>query len=133
MKTSNNALSILSFALLLAACATGFSLGLQASVTRSFSPSTTSLHMTDNLFRAARSAGADDNVVELMRPLGLVLKQDDETGNVYVDKIAPKGNAARSGKVCAGCACYSIRSWYRNGAGVERTKSETLGQADDSR
>jgi hypothetical protein len=57
------------------------------------------LFMTDNLFRAARSAGANDNVVELMRPLGLILKQDEETGNVYVDKIAPKGNAARTGKV----------------------------------
>ena len=55
--------------------------------------------MADNLFRAARSAAADDNVVELMRPLGLILKQDDDTGNVYVDKVAPKGNAARTGKV----------------------------------
>jgi hypothetical protein len=48
--------------------------------------------------RASRSAGSDDNVVELNRPLGLVLNQD-ASGNVYVETVAPKGNAARSGKV----------------------------------
>ena len=48
--------------------------------------------------RQSRSAGAEDNVVELMRPLGLVLNQDDN-GNVYVETVAPKGNAARTGKV----------------------------------
>jgi hypothetical protein len=48
--------------------------------------------------RAARTAGSDDTVVELMRPLGLVLNQD-ENGNVYVETLAPKGNAARTGKV----------------------------------
>jgi hypothetical protein len=49
--------------------------------------------------RQSRSASSDDNVVELMRPLGLVLNQDDK-GNVYVETVAPKGNAARTGKVC---------------------------------
>lgn len=49
--------------------------------------------------KASRSASSDDNVVELMRPLGLVLNQDDK-GNVYVETVAPKGNAARTGKVC---------------------------------
>jgi hypothetical protein len=48
--------------------------------------------------RASRSAGSDDNVVELMRPLGVVLNQD-ASGNVYVETVAPKGNAARTGKV----------------------------------
>ena len=48
--------------------------------------------------RSKRSADSDDNVVELMRPLGVVLNQD-ETGNVYVETLAPKGNAARTGKV----------------------------------
>ena len=48
--------------------------------------------------RASRSASADDNVVELLRPLGLVLNQDDY-GNVYVETVAPRGNAARTGKV----------------------------------
>lgn len=48
--------------------------------------------------RQTRSAQSDDNVVELMRPLGLVLNQDDK-GNVYVETVAPRGNAARTGKV----------------------------------
>jgi hypothetical protein len=48
--------------------------------------------------RAARSAGSDDNVVELPKPLGLVLNQD-ANGNVYVETVAPKGNAARTGQV----------------------------------
>jgi len=48
--------------------------------------------------RASRTASSDDNVVELSRPLGLVLNQDDR-GNVYVETVAPKGNAARTGKV----------------------------------
>ena len=48
--------------------------------------------------RSSRSAGNDDNLVELQRPLGLVLNQDD-AGNVYVETVAPRGNAARTGKV----------------------------------
>jgi hypothetical protein len=51
--------------------------------------------------RASRSADAHDNVVELLRPLGLVLDQYDN-GDVYVKQIAPKGNAARTGKVKEG-------------------------------
>lgn len=59
--------------------------------------------------RQARSASSDDNVVELMRPLGLVLNQDDN-GNVYVETVAPKGNAARTGKVriCNGWMCVFV-------------------------
>lgn len=48
--------------------------------------------------RQSRSASSDDTVVELMRPLGLVLNQDDNN-NVYVETVAPKGNAARTGQV----------------------------------
>ena len=48
--------------------------------------------------RAARSAGVDDRVVELKRPLGLVL-DEDENGNVVVETVAPRGNAARTGLV----------------------------------
>ncbi|GKY94315.1 hypothetical protein MPSEU_000397300 [Mayamaea pseudoterrestris] len=87
---------------------------------------TTTLCMTNNLFRAARSAGADDNVVELMRPLGLILKQDEETGNVYVDKVAPKGNAARTGKVKEGdivamcSATFGDEMWSTRGVGLTR-------------
>lgn len=58
----------------------------------------------DDLLRwakSSRSAGSEDNVVELMRPLGVVLNQDDK-GNVFVEAVAPKGNAARTGKVGTG-------------------------------
>jgi hypothetical protein len=48
--------------------------------------------------KASRRAGTDDNVVTLLRPLGLVLNADDN-GNVYVETVAPKGNAARTGQV----------------------------------
>ena len=48
--------------------------------------------------RSSRSAGADDNVVEVQRPIGVILAED-EKGNVYVETLAPKGNAARTGKV----------------------------------
>ena len=48
--------------------------------------------------RSSRNAGADDNLVELKRPIGVVLAEDDK-GNVFVETLAPKGNAARSGKV----------------------------------
>lgn len=48
--------------------------------------------------KQARYATEEDTVVELPRPLGLVLNQDDQ-GNVYVETVAPKGNAARTGKV----------------------------------
>jgi hypothetical protein len=48
--------------------------------------------------KQSRSASVGDNVVELNRPLGLVLNED-ESGNVYVETVAPKGNAARTGKV----------------------------------
>ena len=57
--------------------------------------------------RSSRSAAADDNIVELRKPLGLVLNQDDN-GNVYVETVAAKGNAARSGKVCV-CTSLSRR------------------------
>merc|ERR1711937_1125713 len=68
----------------------------------SWSPSALSMANDDDLLRysrASRQAGNDDNVVELMRPLGLVLNQDDD-GNVYVETVAPRGNAARTGRVC---------------------------------
>lgn len=49
--------------------------------------------------RSSRSADVNDRVVELKRPLGLVLQEDDD-GNVYVETVAPKGNAGRTGQVC---------------------------------
>jgi len=77
----------------------------------------------DDLLRAARSArsaGNNDIVVELQKPLGLVLNQDDN-GNVYVETVAPRGNAARTGKVrksyhlmiyCMHAACMIVLDMY---------------------
>jgi len=48
--------------------------------------------------RSSRSADVNDRVVELKRPLGLVLQEDDD-GNVYVETVAPRGNAGRTGQV----------------------------------
>ena len=98
----------------LAVCLLGATLAsaFQAPLLRSAAaPSATSLSLssqsgggkTDADFmrwaRASRSAGANDNVVELLRPLGLVLNEDKRTGNVFVETVAPNGNAARTGKV----------------------------------
>jgi hypothetical protein len=83
---------------------TGFGVRFPQSSNTSTRKSSTALSMAkqdDDLLRFARqsrSAGSDDNVVELIRPLGLVLNQDED-GNVYVETVAPKGNAARTGKV----------------------------------
>ena len=57
--------------------------------------------------RAARYATDEDEVIELPRPLGLVLNQDP-AGNVYVETVAPKGNAARTGKVGCCCCCADV-------------------------
>eukprot|EP00535_Pseudo-nitzschia_heimii_P013257 CAMPEP_0197196174 /NCGR_PEP_ID=MMETSP1423-20130617/32216_1 /TAXON_ID=476441 /ORGANISM="Pseudo-nitzschia heimii, Strain UNC1101" /LENGTH=199 /DNA_ID=CAMNT_0042649953 /DNA_START=114 /DNA_END=713 /DNA_ORIENTATION=+ len=108
--------------------------GLQAanvkSVSSPFSDSSTALFMgqDDDLLRysrASRQAGSDDNVVELMRPLGLVLNQDDN-GNVYVETVAPRGNAARTGRVKEGdivtmcSATFGDDMWSCRGVGLTR-------------
>lgn len=78
--------------------------------------------------RASRSAGADDRVVELKRPLGLVLDQDD-SGNVYVETVAPRGNAARTGLVKEGdvvvmcSATFGDQLWSTRGVGLTRVLS----------
>lgn len=75
--------------------------------------------------RQQRSAGADDRVVELKRPLGLVLEEDAD-GNVYVETVAPRGNAARSGMVKQGdivtmcSATFGDQMWSCRGAGLSR-------------
>ncbi|KAL3935509.1 MAG: hypothetical protein SGBAC_008982 [Bacillariaceae sp.] len=75
--------------------------------------------------RSARSAGSDDNVVDLMKPLGLILNQD-ASGNVYVETVAPKGNAARTGKVKEGdvvtmcSATFGDEMWSTRGVGLTR-------------
>jgi hypothetical protein len=52
-----------------------------------------------NKNRAARKPGPMDRVVELQKPLGIVL-EEDEKGNVYVKELSPAGNAARVRLVC---------------------------------
>mmetsp|Transcript_150 Transcript_150/g.170 ORF Transcript_150/g.170 Transcript_150/m.170 type:complete len:200 (-) Transcript_150:182-781(-) len=75
--------------------------------------------------RASRSASADDRVVELKRPLGLVLDEDD-SGNVYVETVAPRGNAARTGQVKEGdilvmcSATFGEQLWSTRGVGLTR-------------
>jgi len=75
--------------------------------------------------RASRSASADDRVVELRRPLGLVLDEDD-SGNVYVETVAPRGNAARTGLVKEGdivvmcSATFGEQLWSTRGVGLTR-------------
>lgn len=75
--------------------------------------------------RQSRSAGAGDNLVELKRPLGLVLDEDDD-GNVFVQTVAPKGNAARSGLVKEGdivtmcSATFGDQMWSTRGVGLTR-------------
>lgn len=75
--------------------------------------------------KASRAAGAGDRVVELRRPLGLVLN-DDGNGNVYVETVAPRGNAARTGEVKEGdlvtmcSATFGDQMWSCRGAGLTR-------------
>jgi len=75
--------------------------------------------------RESRSADVGDRVVELVRPLGLVLNQD-EKGNVYVETVAPRGNAARTGKVKEGdivtmcSATFGDQMWSTRGVGLNR-------------
>lgn len=75
--------------------------------------------------KAARYAGAGENFVELKRPLGLVLDQDDN-GNVFVQTVAPKGNAARAGTIKEGdivtmcSATFGDQMWSTRGVGLTR-------------
>ena len=102
-----------------------------ASSSSSISRPITSLSMAEDdedfnrWARASRSAGTNDNLVELKRPLGLVLDEDDN-GNVYVQTVAPKGNAARSGLVKEGdvvtmcSATFGNQMWSTRGVGLTR-------------
>merc|ERR1711935_1287742 len=75
--------------------------------------------------RQQRRAGTDDRIVELRRPLGLVL-EEDEKGNVFVETVAPRGNAARTGMVKEGdivtmcSATFGDQMWTCRGAGLTR-------------
>jgi len=97
-------------------------------------PSSTALNLADDndvdspfmrWQRQKRSASVGDRVVELRRPLGIVL-EEDENGNVYVDAIAPRGNAARTGQVREGdivtmcSATFGDQMWNCRGVGLTR-------------
>lgn len=75
--------------------------------------------------KTKRSADVNDRVVTLNKPLGIVLNQDDK-GNVYVETIAPRGNAARSGLVKEGdyvvmcSATFGDELWSTRGVGLSR-------------
>mmetsp|Transcript_19086 Transcript_19086/g.22951 ORF Transcript_19086/g.22951 Transcript_19086/m.22951 type:complete len:194 (-) Transcript_19086:182-763(-) len=75
--------------------------------------------------RSSRSAENEDRVVELKRPLGVVLSEDDN-GNVFVETVAPRGNAARTGKVKEGdivtmcSATFGDQMWSTRGVGLTR-------------
>lgn len=75
--------------------------------------------------RESRNADGGDNVVELRRPLGIILKEDSD-GNVFVETVAPKGNAARSGRVKVGdivtkvSATFGNDMWSTRGVGLTR-------------
>jgi hypothetical protein len=85
-----------------------------------FAPPSTTLHSKttalyaneDDLLRwakSSRSADVNDRVVELKRPLGLVLQEDDD-GNVFVETVAPRGNAGRSGQVIRVALYYTKKN-----------------------
>lgn len=75
--------------------------------------------------KQSRSAVTGDNLVEMKRPLGLVLDEDDN-GNVFVATVAAKGNAARSGMVKEGdivtmcSATFGKQMWSTRGVGLTR-------------
>mmetsp|Transcript_2084 Transcript_2084/g.4515 ORF Transcript_2084/g.4515 Transcript_2084/m.4515 type:complete len:196 (-) Transcript_2084:290-877(-) len=75
--------------------------------------------------KQSRSASSDDNLVKLRRPLGLVLEEDDN-GNVFVQTVAPKGNAARTGNIKEGdivtmcSATFGDQMWSCRGVGLTR-------------
>lgn len=63
-----------------------------------------------NMMRSARKPGPNDRVVELRKPLGIIL-EEDERGNVYVKDLQAGGNAARVRPLSAdACSCTCQRS-----------------------
>lgn len=51
--------------------------------------------------RQARKAGPNDRVVEIRKPLGLVLEEND-AGDVFISKLKEGGNAAKNSKIFPG-------------------------------
>eukprot|EP00752_Nemacystus_decipiens_P009173 g8194.t1 len=81
-----------------------------------------------NMARAARKVGPNDRVVELRKPLGLVL-EEDERGNVYIVEIVPGGNASRKKSIQVGdkitfiSATFGEEIWSAQGVGLSRVRS----------
>lgn len=63
-----------------------------------------------NKNRAARKPGPLDLVVELQKPLGIVL-EEDEKGNVYVKELSPAGNAMRVRRTPEKCERNGIKNY----------------------
>lgn len=78
--------------------------------------------------RFTRKAGADDRSVELRKPMGIDLDEDDE-GDVFVVGMDPKGRAAKSGMVFIGdrvnmvSATFGDDMWSCRGVGLTRVLS----------
>ena len=78
--------------------------------------------------RASRRPGGDDRIVELRKPMGLELVQNEE-GNVFVKSIEPNGRADKSGSVFVGdqvkmvSATFGEDMWSCEGVGLTRVLS----------
>lgn len=79
-----------------------------------------------NMARAARKPSATDRVIEMSKPLGLVL-EEDEKQNIYIKSAQPGSNAVqyfRSGKIKEGdqltmiSATFGDEMWSTRGVGL---------------
>mmetsp|Transcript_948 Transcript_948/g.1946 ORF Transcript_948/g.1946 Transcript_948/m.1946 type:complete len:197 (+) Transcript_948:188-778(+) len=123
--------SVIALVLATAAVTTPSVMGLAPSINTVSRHSSTALSMAEDdqefmrWAKQSRAANAGDNLVELKRPLGLVLDEDDN-GNVFVQTVAPKGNAARTGLVKEGdivtmcSATFGDQMWSTRGVGLTR-------------
>lgn len=122
--------SVIALIAAVAAISVPSAMGFAPSSTSSVSRPITSLSMAEDeefmrWAKQSRSASSNDNLVELKRPLGLVLDEDDN-GNVVVQTVAPRGNAARSGLVKEGdivtmcSATFGDQMWSCRGVGLTR-------------
>ena len=74
--------------------------------------------------RNARFAEEGARVVEIVKPLGIVL-EEDKNGDVYVAEVSPGGNGAKSGvmvgdRVSMVSATFGNELWSTQGAGLSR-------------
>ncbi|CAM9525686.1 unnamed protein product, partial [Choristocarpus tenellus] len=81
-----------------------------------------------NVARAARKVGPNDRVVEIQKPMGLVL-EEDERGNVYIVEILSGSNASKNKKINVGdlvsfvSATFGDEVWSAKGVGLGRVQS----------